>query len=47
MSSFATSASLRQSTASALSRAFADAGVGRIITTATTAISGVRWIVFA
>jgi len=47
MSSFANPASFRQSTASAWSHALADAGVGRIITTATTAISGVRWIVFA
>ena len=46
MPSFAVPASLRMTTALVASRAHAGSGLGRI-TTATTAISGVRWIVFA
>jgi len=46
MPSFANSASLRPTTALVPSRARAGSGLGRI-TTATTPITGVRWIVFA
>ncbi|MGH8063144.1 MAG: hypothetical protein ACREO7_14150 [Pseudoxanthomonas sp.] len=46
MPSFANSASFRPTTALVPSRALAGSGLGRI-TTATTPITGVRWIVFA
>lgn len=46
MPSFANSASLRPTTVPVPSRAHAGSGLGRI-TTATTLITGVRWIVFA
>ena len=43
----ATHANVHPMPASALLQGRGVAGLGRIITTATTAISGVRWIVFA
>jgi hypothetical protein len=46
MPSFATTVSHRSTTAPVATRAHAGSGLGRI-TTATTPITGVRWIVFA